>query len=60
MLVSQGFPGGSVVKSMPDNARDAGDSDLIPGSGISLGGGNGNPFQYSRLENPMDTGASWV
>ena len=48
-----GFPGGSVVKNPPANAWDAG---LIPGSG-SPGGGNGNPLQYSCLENPMDGGA---
>ena len=32
----------------------------IPGSGISLGGGHGNPLQYSCLENPVDRGASWA
>ena len=48
---SQGFPGGSVVKILLANARDAG---LIPGSGRSLGGGLSNPLQYSCLENPMD------
>ena len=37
-----GFPGGSVVKNTPANAGDAGDSSLIPGSGKSPGGGNGN------------------
>ena len=36
---------------------DAGDPDLIPGLGRSLGEGNGNPFQYYCLENPMDRGA---
>ena len=36
---------------------DAGDLDLIPGSGTSPGEGNGNPLQYSCLENPMDGGA---
>ena len=45
-----------VVKNSA-NARDTRDVDLIPGSGRSLGGGNGNPLQYSCLENPMDTGA---
>ena len=45
------FPGGSVVKNLPTNAGDMGS---IPGSGRSPGGGNGNPFQYSCLENPMD------
>ena len=46
-----GFPGGSVVKNPPANAGDVG---LIPGSGRSPGEGNGNPFQYSCLENPTD------
>ena len=48
------FPGGSVVKNSPANA---GDVDLIPESGRSPGGGNGNPLQYSCLGNPMDRGA---
>ena len=39
------------------NARDTGGTGLIPGSGRSLGGGHGNPLQYSCLENPMDRGA---
>ena len=43
-----------VVKSMPANAGDIRDPGLIPGWGRSLGGGSGNPFQYSCLENPMD------
>ena len=46
--------GGSVVKNLPANARDAG---LIPGSGRFPGEGNDNPLQYSCLGNPMDTGA---
>ena len=46
-----------MVKNTPANAGDAEDSDLIPGLGRSLGGGNGNPLQYSCLENPMDRGA---
>ena len=49
------FPDGSVVKNLP--APHTGDSGLIPGSGQSPGGGNGNPPQYSSLENPMDGGA---
>ena len=49
-----GFPGDSVVKNLPANAQDA---RLIPGSGRSPGGGNGNPLQYSCLGNPMDRGA---
>ena len=50
------FPGGSVVGNIPDSSGDAGDTVLIPGSGGSPGGGNGNPLQYSCLENPMDSG----
>ena len=46
-----GFPGGSVVKNPPANAGDTGS---IPGSGKSPGEGNGNPLQYSCLENTMD------
>ena len=49
-----GFPSGPVVKNLPVNA---GDSDSIPRSGRSPRGGNGNPLQYSCLENPMDRGA---
>ena len=48
------FPGGSDGKASAYNARDAGS---IPGSGRSPGEGNGNPRQYSCLENPMDGGA---
>ena len=50
-------PSGSVVKNPPANAGDTGDMDSIPGSGRSPGEGNGNPLQYSCLENPMDKGA---
>ena len=50
-----GFPGGTgVVKNLPANAENEGS---MPGSGRSPGGGNGNPLQYSCLENPMDRGA---
>ena len=49
-----GFPGGSDGK---ESACSKGDLDLIPGLGRSPGGGNGNPLQYSCLENPMDRGA---
>ena len=52
-----GFPGGSVVKNPSANEGDTGDVGLIPGSGRSLGEGNGNPLQYSCLGNPMDRGA---
>ena len=52
--IEAGFPGGSVVKNPSVSARDARDLGLIPGLGRSPGGGNGNPLQYSCLENPMD------
>ena len=48
------FPGGSDSKESACNARDLG---LIPGLGRSPTEGNGNPLQYSCLENPMDGGA---
>ena len=46
-----------VVKNFPANAGDIRDSDSIPGLRSSPGEGNGNPLQYSCLENPMDRGA---
>ena len=46
-----------MVKNLPANAEDPG---LTPGSGRTPGGGNGNPLQYSCLENPMDRGAWWA
>ena len=52
-----GFPGGSEVKVSACNVGDLGS---IPGSGRSPGEGNGNPLQYSCLENPMDGGAWWA
>ena len=50
----RGFPHGSNSKESTYNARDIGGVGSIPGSGKSLGGGNGNPLEYSLLENPMD------
>ena len=50
-----GFPGGSEVKA---SAHNVGDQGSIPGQGRSPGERNGNPLQYSCLENPMDRGAS--
>ena len=52
-----GSPGGSDSK---DSACNAGDRGSIPESGTSPAGGNGNPLQYSCLENPMDRGAWWA
>ena len=54
-----GFPGGTRVKDLPANAGDTRDTGSIPGSGKSPGVGNGNPLQYSCLENTMDRGA-WL
>ena len=48
-----GFPGNSAVKNPPANAGDIGDVSSIPGLGRPPGEGNGNPLQYSCLENPM-------
>ena len=50
-----GFPGGMVVKNPPANAGDTRDLGSIPGLGRSPGVGNGNPLQYSCLENCMDS-----
>ena len=58
--MEDGFPGGAVVKNPPTNAGDATDVGSIPGSGRSPEGGNGNPLQYSCLENSMDNGAWWA
>ena len=55
--VLRGFPGGSEVKASACNVGDLGS---IPGSERSPGEGNGNPLQYSCLENPMDRGAWWA
>ena len=52
-----GFPGGSVGKESVCNEGDLG---WIPGLGRSPGEGNGNPLQYSCLENPMERGAWWA
>ena len=52
-LFIKSFPGGSVVKNLTANAGDRGS---VPGLGRSTEEGNGNPRQYSCLENPMDRG----
>ena len=51
-----GFPGSLDGKA---SAYNVGDPGSIPGSGRSLGEGNGNPLLYSCLENPVDRGAWW-
>ena len=53
-ILTHSFPSGSDGKVSVCNAGELG---LIPGSGRSLGEGNGKPLQYSCLENPMDGGA---
>ena len=52
-----GFPGGSVEKNFPVNARDTGS---IPCLARSHGGGNGNPLQYSCAGNTVDRGVCWA
>ena len=49
-----------VVKNLSANAGDIRDAGSIPRFGRSPGEGNGNPLQYSCLENPMDRGAWWL
>ena len=49
-----------VVKNLPANAGDIRDVGSIPASGRSPGEGNGNPLQYSCLENPINRGAWWA
>ena len=56
-MVIRVFPDSSVVKNLLANAGDAGS---IPGLGRSSGKGNGNPLQYSCLEDPMDREAFWA
>ena len=56
-MVDWGFPGGSDGKA---SACKAGNPGLIPGSGRSTGEGNGNPLQYSCLENSMHGEARWA
>ena len=53
---NMGFPGGSAVKNPPVSAGDAGS---LPDPGRSPGGGNGNPFHYSCLRDPMDRGVGY-
>ena len=61
MLRSEwGFPVALVVKNPPANAGDVRAVGSVPGLERSLGGGHGNPLQYSCLENPMDRGTWWA
>ena len=56
----EGFPGGSMVKNLPANAGDTRDVGSIPGLRRFPDGGNGNPLQYSCLENFIDRRAWWA
>ena len=56
-MILGGLPSWLSGKETACNAGDAGDKGLIGGSGRSLGGGRGNPLEYSCLEKPMDRGA---
>ena len=55
-----GFPGGAEVKNLPATAGEARDAGVILGLGRSPGEGNGNPLQYSCLEDSMSRGAWWA
>ena len=55
--IHMGFPGGAAVKNLP---ADEGDQGSILASGRSPREGNGNPFQYSSAEYPMDKGSWWA
>ena len=57
LMITLGFPDGADGK---ESACNAGELGLIPESEIPPGEGNGNPVQYSCLENPIDRGASWA
>ena len=57
MAMKRAFQVALMVKNPPANAGDIRDTVSIPGSGRSPGEGNGNPLQYSCLENPRDGGA---
>ena len=60
LTLHRAFPGGASGKNPQTSAGDVRDTGSIHGSERSPGGGNGNPLQYSCLENPMDTGAWWA
>ena len=60
MIINWDFPGGQLVKNLPPNVGDARDVGSNPGSGRSPGVGNGNPLEYSCLENSMGRGTWWT
>ena len=60
LCIHLGFPGSASDKEPACQCRRHRDAGSIPGSGRPPKGGNGNPLQYSCLENPMDRGAWWA
>ena len=60
LILTWGFPGGSVVKNPPANAGDTEDVGSIPGWGRFHGVGNSNLLQYSYLGNSVDRGSWWA
>ena len=60
LILLKGFPGAASGKEPTCHCRDVRDEGSISGLGRSPGGGNGNPFQCSCLENLMDRGAWWA
>ena len=58
--LDEGFPGGARGKNQPSKARELRNAGSIPAWERSPGGGDGNPLQYSCLENPVDRGTSWA
>ena len=60
ILARLGFPGGTVVRNLPASAEDIRDTGSIPGLGRCPGVGNGNPLQFSCLENSNGRGAWWT
>ena len=59
-MTNDGCPSGTAVKNPPADAGDARDEGLIPGLERFPGVGDGSPFQYSCLEDPMGRGACWA
>ena len=59
-VIRRGFPGGTVVRNPPADARDARDTGLAPQLARAPGQENDSPLQYSCLENSMDRGARWA
>ena len=59
-VLDRDFPGDAMVKNLPGKSGDTGDVGLTPVLGRSPREGNGNPLQYSCLENSMDRGARWA